>query len=73
MTISFARNSLWSVKPLRSLPDLFPGLQNLSIQDNDIAEFRSLDDFSNKFSNLTELMLMGNPIQTQYDLQQYQR
>ncbi|KAG2226678.1 hypothetical protein INT45_001025 [Circinella minor] len=72
MTMSFARNNLWSVKPLRSLPDLFPGLQNLSIQDNEIAEFRSLDDFSNKFSNLTELMLMGNPIQSQYDLQKYQ-
>ncbi|KAI9255615.1 hypothetical protein BDA99DRAFT_517213 [Phascolomyces articulosus] len=72
MTISFARNSLWSVKPLKKLPELFPGLQNLSIQDNEIEEFRSLDDFTNKFSNLTELMLMGNPIQTQYDLQQYQ-
>ncbi|KAI9494012.1 hypothetical protein BDB00DRAFT_820417 [Zychaea mexicana] len=72
MTISFARNGLWSVKPLKKLPELFPGLQNLSIQDNEIADFRSLDEFANKFSTLTELMIVGNPIQTQYDWQQYQ-
>ncbi|KAI8137417.1 hypothetical protein BJV82DRAFT_635296 [Fennellomyces sp. T-0311] len=71
-TISFARNSLWSVKPLRKLPELFPMLQNLSIQDNEIAEFRSLDDFANKFTHLTELMLMGNPIQKTHDIQRYQ-
>lgn len=52
---------------------MFPNLQNLSIADNDIAEFRSLDKLGNKFNALQELMLSGNPIQTNNDIQTYQR
>lgn len=74
ITISFARNGLWSLKPIQSLPDIFPRIQNLSVQDNDIAEFRSLDAFAKKnLPNLTELLLMGNPIQTNNPWERYQR
>ncbi|KAI7873447.1 uncharacterized protein EV154DRAFT_540537 [Mucor mucedo] len=72
-TISFARNKLWSVGPLNKVAELFPNLQNLSIADNDIAEFRSLDKLNNKFNALQELMLSGNPIQVNNDIQTYQR
>lgn len=64
---------MWSVGPLNKAAELFPNLQNLSIADNDIAEFRSLDKISNKFTALQELMLSGNPIQTNNDIQTYQR
>lgn len=59
--------------PLNKVPDMFPNLQNLSIADNDIAEFRSLDKLANRLPNLQELMLSGNPIQTNNSLEQYQQ
>lgn len=52
---------------------MFPNLQNLSIADNDIAEFRSLDKLANKFPNLQELMLSGNPIQVNNPVDKYQK
>ncbi|KAI8061467.1 uncharacterized protein B0P05DRAFT_557139 [Gilbertella persicaria] len=64
VTISFARNKLWSVAPLTKLAEQFPNIQNLSIADNDIADFRKLDPLANKLPRLQELVLSGNPIQT---------
>lgn len=52
---------------------MFPNLQNLSIADNDIAEFRSLDKLANRLPNLQELVLSGNPIQLNNSIEQYQR
>lgn len=40
--------------------------------DNLITEFRSLDKLGQKFNALQELMLSGNPIQQNTDLQKYQ-
>ncbi|KAI9319749.1 hypothetical protein BX666DRAFT_1915903 [Dichotomocladium elegans] len=72
ITISFAKNNLWSLQPLKNLPEIFPGLQNLSVQDNEIADFRSLDAFAKlNIPNLTELVLAGNPIQTNNDWDYY--
>jgi hypothetical protein len=71
--MSFARNKLWSVVPLSKVPDMFPNLQNLSIADNDIAEFRSLDRLANKLPNLQELVLSGNPIQASNSIETYQK
>jgi Leucine-rich repeat (LRR) protein len=67
ITLSFARNKLWSVVPVSKVPDLFPNLRNLSLQDNDIAEYRSLDRLANRLNQLQELVLSGNPIQRQSD------
>ncbi|KAI8082080.1 hypothetical protein BDF21DRAFT_338291 [Thamnidium elegans] len=72
-TISFARLKLWSVAPLSKVPELFPNLLNLSIAENDIAEFRSLDKLANKLNNLQELLLTGNAIQTNNNVETYQR
>lgn len=69
-TFSACRDRLWSVAPLRKLPDFFPNLQNLSLEGNEIAEFRSLDVFANKFPQLKELVLIGNPIQQTPSYQQ---
>lgn len=59
--------------PLTKTFELFPNLQNLSIADNDIAEFRGIDKLGNKFNCLQELVLSGNPIQINNDIQTYQR
>ncbi|ORZ24363.1 hypothetical protein BCR42DRAFT_89548 [Absidia repens] len=64
VTVSFARNKLWSLQPINKLATLLPSVRNLSVQENDISEFRHLNSFSNnKLPNLTELVLLGNPIQ----------
>lgn len=66
VTISFARNKLWSFQPLNKLPTIFPDLQNLSLQENDINKFKGMDSLSNKnLPRLTELVLLGNPIQVE--------
>ncbi|SAM00465.1 hypothetical protein [Absidia glauca] len=66
VTISFARNKLWSFQPLNKLPLIFPDLQNLSLQENDINKFKGIDSLSNKnLPRLTELVLLGNPIQVE--------
>lgn len=59
--------------PLTKVPELFPNLLNLSIADNDIAEFRSLDKLAKKLNNLQELLLTGNAIQTNNSAETYQR
>lgn len=59
--------------PLAKVPELFPNLLNLSIADNDIAEFRSLDKLRNKLPMLQELLLMGNSIQSNNNPETYQR
>ncbi|CAO3638514.1 unnamed protein product [Cunninghamella blakesleeana] len=65
ITISFARNKLWSVQPISKIANLFPNIKNLSLQENDISEFKRLDGLgNNKLPQLSELVLSGNPIQT---------
>lgn len=56
---------------MSKVPDLFPNLRNLSLQDNDIAEYRSLDRLANRLNQLQELVLSGNPIQRQSDYRRY--
>lgn len=67
ITISFAGNKLYSTAPVEMIADLFPNLKNLSLKDNAIAEYRSLDRLSGKKLQLHELMLSGNPIQKNND------
>ncbi|KAI8380261.1 hypothetical protein BD560DRAFT_387614 [Blakeslea trispora] len=73
VTISFARNKLWSVSPLTKLADQFPNIQNLSIAENEIADFRKLDMLANRFPRLQELVLSGNPIQKNTPSERYQK
>ncbi|KAF7727697.1 nuclear mRNA export, poly(A)+RNA binding protein [Apophysomyces ossiformis] len=72
VTISFARNKLWSVKPAMKITELFPNIQNISFEENDIAEFRHLDPLANKLPQLMEIVFNGNPIQANNDPQVYQ-
>ncbi|KAI8339956.1 hypothetical protein BC941DRAFT_419015 [Chlamydoabsidia padenii] len=66
VTLSFARNKLWSFQPLNKLPSIFPGLKNLSLQENDINKFKGIDSLSSQnLPQLTELVLLGNPIQVE--------
>ncbi|KAJ2336956.1 nuclear mRNA export, poly(A)+RNA binding protein [Coemansia sp. RSA 2681] len=66
VTISFADNGLRSLKPIVDLGAHFPGLRNLSLMNNMISDFRELDCLSaagstTPLSQLTELILVGNP------------
>lgn len=64
VTLSFARNKLWSVQPISKISNFFPNVKNLSLQENDISEFKGLDRLANnKLRQLSELVLHGNPIQ----------
>ncbi|KAI8365343.1 uncharacterized protein BYT42DRAFT_589604 [Radiomyces spectabilis] len=72
ITLSFARNKIWSLVPVAKIAELFPGIRNLSFEDNDIAEFRSLDSLGhNKLPQLTELILRGNPLANNNNGQRY--
>lgn len=72
-TFSACRNKLWSTAPLKRLPDYYPNLQNLSLDGNEIAEFRSLDVISNRLPQLKELVLTNNPIAQSVPFEQYQQ
>ncbi|ORZ01682.1 hypothetical protein BCR43DRAFT_487325 [Syncephalastrum racemosum] len=72
ITISFARNNFWSAGPIAKLPEIFPDVRNLSLMENQIERVRAVAGMS-KLRNLTELMLIGNPVQTDSDPHQYHR
>ncbi|KAJ2747262.1 nuclear mRNA export, poly(A)+RNA binding protein [Coemansia sp. BCRC 34301] len=66
VTISFADNGLRSLKPIVDLGAHFPGLRNMSLMNNMLSDFRELDCLSaagstTPLSQLTELILLGNP------------
>ncbi|ORZ07236.1 hypothetical protein BCR41DRAFT_373666 [Lobosporangium transversale] len=62
-TISLASNGLTSLEPVAAISKFFPNLQNLSLKDNSISNYKELEYLSTKkLPNLRELILMGNPI-----------
>ncbi|KAF9173391.1 nuclear mRNA export, poly(A)+RNA binding protein [Mortierella sp. AD010] len=63
VTISFASNRLTSLQPISSVAQFFPNLQNLSLKDNNIYNYKELEHLSGKkLPNLRELILLDNPI-----------
>ncbi|KAI1317102.1 nuclear mRNA export, poly(A)+RNA binding protein [Mortierella claussenii] len=62
-TISFASNSLTSLEPIAAVSKFFPNLQNLSLKDNNISNYRELEYLGvKKLPNLRELILLDNPV-----------
>ncbi|KAJ2726394.1 nuclear mRNA export, poly(A)+RNA binding protein [Coemansia sp. D1744] len=66
ITINLANNGLSSLRPVANLGMHFPKLRNLSLMNNMISDFRELNCLSESgskvpLSNLSELILQGNP------------
>lgn len=68
LTISLGHNDFKTLGPIVSLPQYIPHLRNLSLEGNDIKWTKDLAGFTSgkhgKFKNLQELILIGNPMQT---------
>ncbi|CAO1613084.1 unnamed protein product [Sympodiomycopsis kandeliae] len=66
-TISLGQNDFKSLIPILTLPQHIPNLQNLSLENNDLKwtkDLAVLNGKSGKFAGLRELVLTGNPMQT---------
>lgn len=61
-TLSFAKNSINSLGPFSQLWYLLPSIKNLNFEGNFIENLKELDCIV-KITNLTELILSGNPVQ----------
>ena len=62
-TILCSNNGLRNLNLFRELPNVLPGLQNLSLKDNLLKTFHDVEFIDGrKFTNLRELILLGNPI-----------
>lgn len=61
-TVSLGYNQLKDIHVVTSLSVTFPDIKNLSLEGNDIATWTGLDSWRNRFKNLEQLVLMGNPI-----------
>lgn len=63
-TLSLASNNFKTLAPIATLPEYLPKLSALSLQSNDIKWTKDLYFGSKKsLSSLTELVLVGNPVQ----------
>jgi U2 small nuclear ribonucleoprotein A' len=58
-TLLLARNRISSLQP--TLPNAIPGLRNLVLTGNNLAELADLDVLG-RFARLTHLVLMDNPV-----------
>lgn len=61
-SVSLAYNSLKDIRAVSTLSVTFPDLKNLSLEGNMIEEWKPLDSWKNRFKNLEQLVLTGNPI-----------
>ncbi|KAJ1723999.1 nuclear mRNA export, poly(A)+RNA binding protein [Coemansia erecta] len=74
ITISFANNGLRSLSGIADLGKNFPNIRNLSLMNNMLSDFGTLDCLSSRGStvplkHLEELILVGNPM-TENELRQ---
>ncbi|KAH8148245.1 uncharacterized protein LAJ45_07697 [Morchella importuna] len=69
-SVSLAYNSLKDLRAVTTLSVTFPDLKNLSLQGNLIEGWQALDSWRNRFKNLEQLVLMGNPLTRQPDYKQ---
>ncbi|KAK7206938.1 hypothetical protein BZA70DRAFT_236236 [Myxozyma melibiosi] len=61
-SVDLSRNSLRELTPVTTLAQTYPRLKNLSLAENAIDQWRHLDIWRQKFRELNELVLLGNPI-----------
>lgn len=61
-SVSLAYNNIITTRTVAALAPTFPDLKALSLENNLIENWKSLENWSNKFRKLEHLVLIGNPI-----------
>lgn len=61
-SVNLSDNNLKDVTGVTTLAQTFPHLKNLCLANNQIARFRTLEVWKNKFKDLRELLMTNNPI-----------
>jgi nuclear RNA export factor len=65
VSVTLARNALSNVTNVTSLAQTFPDLKNLDLSGNSFADLKELESWRWKFRSLENLVLTGNPLETQ--------
>jgi nuclear RNA export factor len=65
VSVSLADNELADVSAVTTLAQTFPDLKNLDLSRNKFAEIKGLNAWRWKFRHLENLVLTGNPIESQ--------
>lgn len=61
-SVDLSRNNIRELTAVTTLAQTYPHLRNLSLAENAIDQWRHLDIWRQKFRELNELVLTGNPI-----------
>ena len=65
VSVTLAGNGIVNVTNVTALAQTFPDLKNLDLSENKIAELKGLESWRWKFRHLENLVLTGNPLETQ--------
>lgn len=65
VSIDLSGNELTDLTTVSALPQTFPQLQNLSLQNNKFTRMRSFDIWKNKLNFVREILLFGNQVISQ--------
>ncbi|CCH42961.1 mRNA export factor MEX67 [Wickerhamomyces ciferrii] len=63
-SVNLSENNLDDISGITTLAQTFPNLKNLALTNNKISKLRSFEIWKNKFKNLRELIIAGNPVTT---------
>lgn len=61
-SVDLSFNNLTDLTTISSLTQTFPGLKNLSLQNNNLARLKLFEAWRHKLNFLRELVLTGNPL-----------
>ena len=64
VSVSLANNALTTIASVTTLSQTFPALQNLDLSNNKLRNLTALEGWRWKFRKLDQLILTGNPIET---------
>ncbi len=65
VSVTLAGNGISNVANVTTLAQTFPDLKNLDLSANSFVDLKGLESWRWKFRNLENLVLTGNPIETQ--------
>ncbi|CCE62780.1 hypothetical protein TPHA_0D01390 [Tetrapisispora phaffii CBS 4417] len=61
-SVNLSDNNLKDINGITTLAQTFPNLKNLCLANNQIARYKSMEPWKNKFKKLRELLMTNNPI-----------
>ena len=65
VSVSLANNALTTIASVTTLSQTFPALKNLDLSNNKLKNLTALEGWRWKFRKLDQLILTGNPIETE--------